>query len=61
MVQNYLEQQPLSYGGEFYRVDLLAKFKDKNIVIEYKSSYNFRNEHLKQLKRYIDGISGDRG
>lgn len=49
------KEQPLVYKESFYQIDLLVK-GESNIIIDYKSSKNFANKHIEQIKNYIDAI-----
>ena len=51
------KEQPIVYNKNFYQIDLLAKFEDKNIIIDYKSSLKFQNKHITQVKNYINAIN----
>jgi len=51
-----LKEQPIVYKEKFYQLDLLAKFEDKNIVLDYKSSKKFAKKHIEQVKNYVEAL-----
>ncbi|MDH5465040.1 MAG: Dna2/Cas4 domain-containing protein, partial [Thiovulaceae bacterium] len=51
------KEQPLSVDGKLYYIDLLIKHENHYVVIDYKSSKEGMDEHLKQLRNYIYGVN----
>ena len=50
------KEQPLVYKESFYQIDLLIKKENINIVLDYKSSTNFKNKHIEQVSGYIEAV-----
>ena len=58
-----LKEQSLSYEGKIKQIDLLLEYEDSYLVIDYKSSRKFHEEHLRQVAAYqkvIEKITGKR-
>lgn len=58
-----LREQSLSYEGKLRQIDLLLEYKDRYMVIDYKSSKKFHEEHMHQVAAYqkvIEKITGKR-
>ena len=51
------KEQPISYQGELYQIDLLLEFEDEMVVIDYKSSKNESYKHKKQVLNYCKIVS----
>ena len=49
-------EQALSFNEELKQIDLLLEHDDHYIVIEYKSSKKYHQEHRKQLRGYKEAI-----
>ncbi len=47
-----LKEQSLSYEGKIKQIDLLLEYEDSYLVIDYKSSRKFHEEHLRQVAAY---------
>jgi ATP-dependent exoDNAse (exonuclease V) beta subunit len=57
------KEQPISYEGEIRYLDLLVKHKECWVVIDYKSSKEYSDKHIKQLQFYkkaLEGITNER-
>ncbi|MEA1879500.1 MAG: RecB-like helicase [Campylobacterota bacterium] len=57
------KEQSLSYNGELKQIDLLLKYEDYNLVIDYKSSKKYALKHQSQVgyyKKAIANITGKR-
>jgi exodeoxyribonuclease V beta subunit len=50
------KEQPFVFKEKFYQIDLLAKKDTENIIIDYKSSTNFRAKHIEQVTGYVEAI-----
>ncbi len=50
------KEQPISYNGAFYQIDLLASDESGYVVFDYKSSKKFATKHQKQVVNYIEAI-----
>ena len=58
-----LKEQSLSYEGKIKQIDLLLEYEDSYLVIDYKSSRKFHEEHMCQIATYqrvIEKITGKR-
>ena len=56
-------ERPLRYKNNLLYIDLLVKDASSWNVIDYKSSYNYHQEHIKQVKNYVKAlkeITGER-
>lgn len=51
------KEQPLMYKNERKQLDLLAELEEKYIIIDYKTSINIQQEHIKQVKNYKKALS----
>jgi len=49
-------EQPLMYNGELRYIDLLVEHETGWVVIDYKSSRQYENEHRKQVGFYIKAV-----
>jgi len=50
------KEQPISYDGAFYQIDLLASDDSEYLIFDYKSSKKFATKHQKQVANYIEAI-----
>ncbi len=50
------KEQPLAFGGSFYKLDLMLEYKDSVVVVDYKSSAKFKGKHIKQVSNYKDAL-----
>jgi len=50
------KEKPLVFKGNFYKLDLLAEFEKKVVVIDYKSSTKFKSKHIKQVANYKEAL-----
>jgi len=55
--KKYYKEQPMKYKKNLYYIDLLIEKEDEYIVIDYKSGTNYQDEHIKQIKRYINALT----
>jgi len=56
------KEKALRYKNNLRYIDLLVKKADGSwIVIDYKSSYNFHDEHVNQVKSYIHAVAAITG
>jgi len=58
-----LKEQSLSCEGKIKQIDLLLEYKDSYLVIDYKSSRKYHEEHVRQVAAYqnvIEKITGKR-
>ncbi len=46
------KEQGLMFKGERKQLDLLVCFKDRYVIVDYKTSQNVQIEHIKQVKNY---------
>ncbi|WP_200762775.1 RecB-like helicase [Nitrosophilus alvini] len=56
-----LKEQPLLFNGETKQIDLLVENSEGYTVIDYKSSYNERESHIKQVTEYVSAVSSITG
>ena len=47
------KEQPLSFNGNIYYLDLLVEEQDSFRVIDYKSSKSYADKHIEQVRNYI--------
>jgi len=47
------KEQPLSFHGNIYYLDLLIEDQDSFRIIDYKSSKHYFNKHIEQVNNYI--------
>ena len=47
------KEQPLSFNGNIYYLDLLVEEQDIFRVIDYKSSKSYADKHIEQVRNYI--------
>ena len=52
----YYKEKAIKYKKNLYYIDLLIKDNNRWIVVDYKSSKNNSNEHIKQVKNYINVV-----
>jgi exodeoxyribonuclease V beta subunit len=45
------------FNGEIKRIDLMLEYEDKIVIVDYKSSKNFSDKHISQVKYYQEAIS----
>jgi len=50
------KEQSLSFNGELKQIDLLLKYDDRYMVVDYKSSKKFNLKHQKQVDFYTKAI-----
>ena len=50
------QEQPFVWQGELFQVDLLLEFRDKAVVIDYKSSKKSSSKHHKQVRQYRQAL-----
>jgi len=50
------KEQPLSFNGNIYYIDLLIEDSDNFVVIDYKSSKSYANKHIEQVSNYITAM-----
>ncbi len=51
------KEQPILYKGERKQLDLLVEFDNKYVIIDYKTSENIYDEHIKQVSLYKKALS----
>lgn len=51
------KEQPLVYKNERKQLDLLVEFDDRYIIIDYKTSNQVQDEHIKQVKAYKKALN----
>ncbi|MDR1555394.1 MAG: RecB-like helicase [Campylobacteraceae bacterium] len=51
-----LKEQPYVYEGKRKQIDILVEKDDKDIIIDYKSSFFARESHVKQVSEYKDAL-----
>ena len=49
-------EQALSFNDELKQIDLLLEHDDHYVVVEYKSSKKYHQEHRKQVRNYKEAI-----
>jgi len=54
-------EQSLSFNGEFKQIDLLLSYENHYLVMDYKSSKKYHQEHRKQVRNYKDAIESIMG
>ncbi len=50
------KEQPIAYSGELRYLDLMVEKHDEIIVVDYKSSWLFKEKHLKQVGFYKKAV-----
>ncbi len=50
------KEQSLSFEGNFKQIDLLLEYKNKFLVIDYKSSKKYYSKHISQVQYYKRAI-----
>ncbi|MEA3490707.1 MAG: RecB-like helicase [Campylobacterota bacterium] len=55
------KEQSLSYDGKLKQIDLLLEYDDSYLVIDYKSSQKYHQEHLFQVAAYQKAIKSITG
>ncbi len=50
------KEQPIAYLGKLKQIDLLVEKEDEVIVIDYKSSKNKQQAHIKQVAHYKEAM-----
>ena len=50
------KEQPLFYQEARYQIDLLLEYKDKIVVIDYKSSRTLQEKHQVQVAKYQEAL-----
>ena len=55
------KELPVVYGGELKQIDLLVEDENSAIIIDYKTSNDIKNEHLKQVSNYMHIIKEIKG
>jgi len=54
-------EQSLSFNDEIKQIDLLLSYENHYLVIDYKSSKKYHQEHRKQVRNYKDAIESIMG
>ena len=54
-------EQSLSFNDEFKQIDLLLSYENHYLVMDYKSSKKYHQEHRKQVRNYKDAIESIMG
>ncbi|WP_457606875.1 RecB-like helicase [Nitratifractor sp.] len=49
-------EQPFSYGGRLYQIDLLLEREEEFVVVDYKSSRKYEAKHREQVAGYLRGM-----
>jgi len=50
------KEKALKYRNKVYYIDLLIEKKEKFIIIDYKSSKSYQDEHVKQVQNYKKAV-----
>ncbi len=51
------KEKALKYKNKLYYIDLLIEHDGNYVVIDYKSSKNYHEEHCKQVRNYMQAVS----
>jgi ATP-dependent exoDNAse (exonuclease V) beta subunit len=51
-----LKEQPYVYDGKIRQIDILIKRDEKNIIIDYKSSFFTKSSHVIQVNEYKNAL-----
>ena len=54
--KNIYKELPLVFDNELKQIDLLLEDKDSIVIIDYKTSNEVQNEHIKQVSNYVNII-----
>ena len=54
--KNIYKELPLVFDNELKQIDLLLEDKDSIVIIDYKTSNEIQNEHIKQVSNYVNII-----